>query len=134
VEETETIAALRAEIAALKAQNAALEAQNAELARASSEAERRNHRLRQILETVPGVAWEIEGAPDTPGARVVYINEKAEQILGYRHEEWSGADNHWLSIVHPEDRPKLQAIPLEQLPTVTASSPRTAARCGSSPM
>jgi PAS domain S-box-containing protein len=112
VEETETNFGLRAESAALKAQNA-------ELMRALSEAERKNDRLRQILETVPGVVWEIEGAPDAPG-RVVYVNERAEQILGYRREEWLGAENLWLSIAHPEDRPKLLAIPLEQLPIVTA--------------
>lgn len=50
-------------IAVLKAQVAALEAQNAELTGALSEARKDVDRLRQMLEALPGVVWQTEGVP-----------------------------------------------------------------------
>jgi PAS domain S-box-containing protein len=102
MEETDIIAALRAEIAELQAGNA-------ELTRALSDSRQEVERLRQILESVPALVWETEGVPGTPGVRFTYVNERSEQILGYSRQEWFKTANFGLSIMHPEDRETFQA-------------------------
>jgi rsbT co-antagonist protein RsbR len=127
VEETETMFALRAEIAELKAQNA-------ELTRALSEAERKHDRLRQILEPVPGVGWELEGAEllerlkglkarvdrvtasvpgmlwevrgraGTPEHRFTFVSDYANTMIGYLPEEITGDKDFWRHVTHPEDQ------------------------------
>lgn len=97
MEETETSPALRAEIAALKAQNA-------ELTPALSEAERRNDRLRQILEIVPGVVWEVSGRAGTPEHRFTFVSDYATTMIGYSPEEVTGDKDFWRHVTHPEDQ------------------------------
>ena len=102
MEDTDTIAALRAQIAAL-------EAQNAELLGALAEARRDVDMLRQTLEAVPGVVWQTEGVPGTEGARMVYMNKRSEQILGHSREDWFKTPSFGTSIMHPDDKPAFLA-------------------------
>lgn len=103
VEETKTNEAPSAELAALRAENA-------ELRRALSQAEQRVQRVTQILETVPGLVWEIEGIPGKTDYRTTYVNARSEEILGYRQEEWLASETLWLSLLHPDDKDKPMAL------------------------
>ncbi|HEU5022569.1 MAG TPA: MHYT domain-containing protein [Bryobacteraceae bacterium] len=57
-------------------------------------------RYRQIVESVQVILWK----GDLAGARLSYINQEAEQLLGYPQEQWTGAPSFLLDHVHPEDR------------------------------
>src|SRR3569833_656794 len=57
-------------------------------------------RYRQIVESVQVILWK----GDLAGARLSYINNEAEQLLGYPQEQWTNAPSFLIDHVHPEDR------------------------------
>ena len=61
-------------------------------------------RLKNLLANVPGVVWEAWGEPDESEQRIDFVSDHVETMLGYTVEEWLGAPNFWLTIVHEEDR------------------------------
>jgi len=61
-------------------------------------------RYRALVEQLPAIAY-IDPI-DRRGT--VYISPQTESILGYRPEEWYANPDLWRSIVHPEDRERLE--------------------------
>ncbi len=60
-------------------------------------------RLRQLLETVKVIPWEL----DFKTWRFTYIGPQAETLLEYPLEEWY-KENFWFNHLHPHDREKSQ--------------------------
>ncbi|HEU4496796.1 MAG TPA: PAS domain S-box protein [Flavobacterium sp.] len=56
-------------------------------------------KLESLINTIDGIVWECDET-----RRFTYINDKAEQITGYKKEEWLGNPNFWEAIIHPDDR------------------------------
>lgn len=61
----------------------------------------RENRLRQLLETVKVIPWEL----DLKTWRFTYVGPQAETLLEYPLEEWY-QENFWANHVHPSDREK----------------------------
>jgi two-component system, cell cycle sensor histidine kinase and response regulator CckA len=77
-----------------------------ERARLGAQIESQRRRLNNIVASVPGVVWEAWGEPDNAAQRINFVSDYVETMLGYTVEEWLQTPNFWLSIVHPEDRPR----------------------------
>ncbi len=58
-------------------------------------------RHRAIVDHVPAVTY-IDGLDDA--ASTIYISPQVTELSGYTPEEWTGDDDLWLRILHPEDR------------------------------
>ena len=61
-------------------------------------------RYRALVEQLPAIAY-IDPV-DRKGT--VYISPQTEAILGYRPDEWYADADLWRSIVHPDDRERLE--------------------------
>ncbi|MBW4556953.1 MAG: response regulator [Trichormus sp. ATA11-4-KO1] len=61
----------------------------------------RETRLRQLLETVKVIPWEL----DWKTWRFTYVGPQAEVLLDYPINEWY-QENFWISHLHPQDREK----------------------------
>ena len=61
-------------------------------------------RYRALVEQLPAIAY-IDPV-DRKGT--VYISPQTEAILGYRPDEWYADPDLWRSIVHPDDRERLE--------------------------
>lgn len=58
-------------------------------------------RLRQLLETVKVIPWEL----DWQTGRFTYVGPQAEVLLDYPLDEWY-QKNFWLTHLHPQDKEK----------------------------
>lgn len=56
---------------------------------------------RQILDHVSEIVYQVDGNP--LGGTVVFVSKQAEDLLGYRAEEFVQDANLWLQLLHPED-------------------------------
>ncbi len=54
----------------------------------------------ELLDNLDGMVWAI----DLPGKRFLYVNEKAEEMLGYSAEQWLSSPTFWSDRIHPDDR------------------------------
>ena len=61
-------------------------------------------RLQDIIDSIPGVVWEVWGAPDSSKQRIDYVSNYVEKMLGYTPEEWASEPNLWLQRVVEDDR------------------------------
>ncbi|MEA5624388.1 PAS domain S-box protein [Nostoc sp. UHCC 0251] len=62
---------------------------------------RRENHLRQLLETVKVIPWEL----DLKTWRFIYVGPQAVDLLNYPIAEWY-EENFWLNHLHPHDREK----------------------------
>jgi PAS domain S-box-containing protein len=62
-------------------------------------------RYRALVELLPGIAY-IDPAD---GEGTTYISPQTTAILGYTPEDWYADPNLWRSIVHPDDRARVDA-------------------------
>jgi PAS domain S-box-containing protein len=92
--------------------------------RAETERAEAEERYRTLVEQIPVVVY-IDPVDDGP---TVYISPQCEALFGYAPEEWYANADLWSTIVHPEDRARLDAEPRTDAPT--ASSYRVLARDG----
>ena len=60
-----------------------------------------NLRLQNLLDNIKGISWEFDLAAN----KFTYVSANAEDILGYKHSEWSDLES-WEKMIHPEDREK----------------------------
>lgn len=67
-------------------------------------------RLDDLITSVPGIVWEAKGEPDSPNQRIAFISQYAEEMLGYRVEEWLREPQFWHKIVVPEDKNQASSI------------------------
>lgn len=72
--------------------------------------EREKKRIEDIIDTIPGVVWEATGEPDSPEQTMSYVSKYAEDLLGYKVEEWLNNPNFWLHIVHDEDKQRAAEV------------------------
>ncbi|MFN6461704.1 MAG: PAS domain S-box protein [Nostoc sp. DedVER02] len=61
----------------------------------------RENRLRQLLESVKVIPWEL----DLKTGRFIYIGVQAVNLLNYAIAEWY-EENFWIDHLHPDDREK----------------------------
>jgi PAS domain S-box-containing protein len=70
--------------------------------------EHERQRLRNIMANVPGIVWEELRSADSRGRFTNFISDYVETMFGYSMEEWLSAPDFWLTIVHPDDKERLQ--------------------------
>lgn len=62
----------------------------------------------------PAVIWEAKAArPSRDEAwkfGFTYVNQQAEEVLGYKREAWLQEPDFWLERVHPEDRDRARGL------------------------
>ncbi|MBW3633330.1 MAG: EAL domain-containing protein [Chloroflexi bacterium] len=68
-----------------------------------SEAE---HRFRTLVEKIPAITY-IRRVRET--SRLLYMSPQVETLLGWTPEEYLSHPDHWLALVHPDDRERVQA-------------------------
>ncbi|MEO6393455.1 MAG: PAS domain S-box protein, partial [Pyrinomonadaceae bacterium] len=81
------------------------------------EIEHQRMRLNNIIANVPGVVFETWINSDAESDRMDFVSKYVETLLGYTVEEWLAQPNFWLSIVHPDDRDRVQASATADLAT-----------------
>jgi len=74
--------------------------------RASLEASARQQGT--VLDGALAIPWAETVQPDTGVERYTYIGSQALDILGYTPEELMVEPTHFLRMVHPDDRPRVQ--------------------------
>ena len=62
-------------------------------------------RFRRLVQGVEAIVWEA----DARTGRLSFVNERAEQILGYPIAEWLRETDFRLQRTHPDDRTAVQA-------------------------
>ena len=67
-------------------------------------------RLRDLIDSIPGVVWEAWGKPDSRLQRINYVSDYVEMMVGYKPSDWMSQSNFWLHLVHPEDRERAAAV------------------------
>jgi PAS domain S-box-containing protein len=83
-----------------------LEEANKELEAYSSEAETR---YRTLMEQIPAITYVQEPLESSNPKAVTYVSPQYETILGYPPKSKMIDEEHWLSIVHPDDRGRVLA-------------------------
>jgi PAS domain S-box-containing protein len=76
--------------------------------RLRAEIEQQRQRLDAIVANVPGVVFESWGKPDSELYRSDFVSEHLKSMLGYSVSEWTSKPGFWLSIVHPDDRERVE--------------------------
>lgn len=67
-------------------------------------------RFRTLVEQIPGVALiEVEDPEQRSGFREEFVSPQVFDFFGYTQDEWVAANEVWLTIAHPDDRPALLA-------------------------
>lgn len=59
----------------------------------------REHQLRQVIETINAIPWEL----DLTSGRFTYVGPQSLAMLGYSPQEWTDLD-FWTGLIHPDDR------------------------------
>lgn len=58
-------------------------------------------KYRALVEHVPAIVYTTDSGP---GGESEYVSPRAEELLGFPAEAWTGESGFWLSRVHPDDR------------------------------
>jgi PAS domain S-box-containing protein len=53
-----------------------------------------------LLDGLDGIVWVLE----LPSKRFLYVNEKAQELLGYPAEKWLNTPTYWADRIDPADR------------------------------
>jgi PAS domain S-box-containing protein len=69
-------------------------------------AETTERRLRNLLQDVDAVIWEM----DVPSFRFTFVSQQAERILGYPVEAWLSQPSFWQDHLHPDDRDRIARV------------------------
>jgi len=76
--------------------------------RLRAEFEEQRQRLDAIVANVPGVVFESWSKPDGELHRPDFVSEHLKSMLGYSVSEWTSKPGFWLTIIHPDDRPRVE--------------------------
>jgi PAS domain S-box-containing protein len=88
--------------------------------RAERELLRSEDRFRHLVEQIPAVTYVQEPIDsDTPKA-ITYMSPQYEDMLGYQPEQEMLDEEHWLRVLHPDDRERVLA---EELRTDETGEP-----------
>jgi PAS domain S-box-containing protein len=66
----------------------------------SLELQQSAQRHRQLVDSAKVILWRA----GLDGAGFTYVNQEAEDLLGYPMEHWTGTSAFWIDHLHPEDR------------------------------
>jgi PAS domain S-box-containing protein len=69
-------------------------------ARLFEETQATEQRMSQLVQNLEAILWESE----TSMRCFTFVSKRAEDILGYRIEDWLDGENFWAEMIHPEDR------------------------------
>jgi PAS domain S-box-containing protein len=67
-----------------------------------------HRRLNEVVSNVPGVVWESRLDPATGQRRTTFISQYVEKMLGYDVNDWFVCSGFGLSLVHEEDRDRVE--------------------------
>lgn len=70
--------------------------------------ERRVQQYELMLDEVPCVVWASWGS-DTGKEQASYINTAITALSGYSREDWTTRPMFWFELIHPDDKPQVQA-------------------------
>ncbi|GAB5440747.1 MAG: hypothetical protein Fues2KO_10960 [Fuerstiella sp.] len=68
--------------------------------KAREDAETARERYRNLVNGLDAIVWEA----DAKTWEFKFVSQRAEEILGYRIEDWLGNPDFWPGIIHPDDR------------------------------
>lgn len=68
-------------------------------------------RLNGILRSLDDVVWSAA----VDGSQVFYVSPACEKVFGYTEQQLCDRPSLWLEIIHPDDRPRVEAL-LSDLP------------------
>lgn len=72
----------------------------------SEQAQALAERLGSLLDGLDAVVWQVDPAT----GRFRFLNERSESLLGYPRHHWMARGiDFFISVVHPEDRPRIAA-------------------------
>ncbi len=74
------------------------------IAQRTAELEAERARLSDLIDSVPGIVWEIRGEPQLENIRFNFISPYIEKVTGYTVAEWLSTPNVALSGLHPDDQ------------------------------
>jgi diguanylate cyclase (GGDEF)-like protein/PAS domain S-box-containing protein len=63
-----------------------------------------------LIETIPAITYARRVGP-TPD--IVYVSPQIESILGWSQSDYCAHPDYWLTLVHPQDRERVQAVVAE---------------------
>jgi len=86
-------------VARVRVEQRALRIENIERKRAEQARRENENKLRQIIETVPGLIWSAG-----PDGKTTYVNQRILDYIGLRLEDFR--HRGWEAFLHPEDLPK----------------------------
>jgi diguanylate cyclase (GGDEF)-like protein/PAS domain S-box-containing protein len=72
--------------------------------RAAERLREAEHRYRTLVERIPAIVYVQE--LEEP-SRMAYVSPQNETILGYTPEECLADPDHWINIIHPDDRERV---------------------------
>lgn len=75
--------------------------------RLNTQIKSQSERLNNVVANVPGIVWETSGVSESDQT-INFVSEYVETMLGYSVEEWLSTPNFWLTIVHPDDRERVE--------------------------
>lgn len=67
-----------------------------------------HRRLNEVVSNVPGMVWETRFDPTTGQRKTVFISQYAERMLGYSVDDWTDRSGFGLSLVHEDDRSRVE--------------------------
>lgn len=59
-----------------------------------------HERYESLVRSIDGIVWEA----DAETFQFLFVNKRAEQILGYPVEQWLSEPDFWAEHIHPDDR------------------------------
>ncbi|HEY5550381.1 MAG TPA: CHASE domain-containing protein [Opitutaceae bacterium] len=83
--------------------NLAREAEQRRAAEATALRAQENFKF--IVDSVDGIVWQVDIVRD----RIVFVNRRAQDLLGYPAETWLGEKDFWVNHLHPDDRDRAVA-------------------------
>jgi PAS domain S-box-containing protein len=54
----------------------------------------------ELINSVDSIVWEA----DAETLQFTFVSERAQRLLGYPTDQWTGAPSFWMDHLHPEDR------------------------------
>lgn len=73
-----------------------------------TERKRAEQRFHDLVHGIDTIAWEA----DAVTLKITFVNQKAEEILGYKTERWFTDPDFLMNLIHPDDRERI--LPLTQ--------------------
>jgi len=70
---------------------------------ASLRAQLADRRLRDIVQEIDAVVWEV----DAETLRISFVSDQAVKLLGHAIERWYAVPGSWLDLIHSEDRQRV---------------------------